>query len=381
LKAKGDLRSEGDLKRVLLVSPVGEHGGAEQVFLTLAKHLPAYGIEPVLACMRPGPLLERARGQGLAAHAYQEHRYRDLHHIVLGTIWLRKLIRRERIDLVHSNLTAHLYGGAAARLSHTPELWHIHDYPYELDSINRLALRLPTDFALFTTKRVKSGFPALHAGPHGVVHPVCTDPERLMSYPAQPEIAARYGLPSGPLLLTVARLQEHKGHRYLLEAVPAVLCRYPNAAFAIVGKASGPDQERYLAELQARCTQLGIADSVRFLGYVPDADLIALYRKATALVHPALSEGFGLTLLDAMTLGAPVIAAAADGPKELIEPEHNGLLVPPGDSDALAAAILRVLSVPELAAAWGREGKSYASALSATHMARQTAEIYRTVIH
>jgi glycosyltransferase involved in cell wall biosynthesis len=259
-------------------------------------------------------------------------------------------------------------------------LWHIHDYPYELDSINRLALRIPTAFTLFTTQRVQSGFPQLQVGPHGVVHPICSDPQTLCVLPAQADIRARYGLPAGPLLLTVARLQEHKGHRVLIEAASAVLGEMPDAVFVLVGKASGPEQERYRQELQERATQLGVQQRIRFAGYVPDEDLAALYREAAALVHPALSEGFGLTLLDAMTLGVPVIAAASDGPKELIEPNRNGLLTPPGDSAALAAAILHLLRTPELAAILRAEGQRFASTLSAAEMARQTAEIYRQIV-
>ena len=74
-------------------------------------------------------------------------------------------------------------------------------------------------------------------------------------------------------------------------------------------------QELYASQLKALCARLGVTESVHFLGYVPDDDLIALYGEASVLVHPALSEGFGLALLQAMAAGVPVVAAASDGPR------------------------------------------------------------------
>jgi glycosyltransferase involved in cell wall biosynthesis len=177
----------------------------------------------------------------------------------------------------------------------------------------------------------------------------------------------------------VARLQEHKGHRCLIEAVPRVLRSSPDAAFVVVGKASNTRQELYASQLNALCARLGVTESVHFLGYVPDDDLIALYGEASVLVHPALSEGFGLALLQAMAAGVPVVAAASDGPKELIRPGKNGLLAPPGDRIALAELIVQLLKSPELAAKLSVEAKRFAGSFSSTKMTEDTARIYRDV--
>ena len=369
-------QAQGVLK-ALLVSPVGELAGGEQVLLSLIKHLPAYGVEPILACLRPGPLAARAQELGARVYVFRDHRMRDVHRVLQGIGWLRGLIRRERADIVHSNLTAHLYGSPAARLAHVPELWHIHDYPYLVDGALRVQMRQAGDFTLFTTERVKSGFPRLHTRPHAVIAPVCTEPEVLRAYLPQSGIRARYGLGTGPLFLTVARLQEHKGHHHLIEAIPRVVERHPDAHFALVGKASDTAQKQYQDTLKARCEALGIADRVYFTGYVPDADLVALYREATALVHPAISEGFGLTLLDAMALGAPIIAARADGPAALLRHEETGLLVPVADPPALAQTLLRLLDDDLLAQTLRMRGLEEAERCNAAQMAAQTAQVYR----
>ncbi|HZO89117.1 MAG TPA: glycosyltransferase family 4 protein [Chthonomonadaceae bacterium] len=366
--------------RVLLTSPVGQHGGAEQVFLSLAKYLPQWNVTPVFACLRPGPLADAARGQGTQTCAFRAHRYRNALAVLRGARWLARTTREAQIDLIHCNHAAHLYGSLAARWANVPEVWHIYDYPYRRDMVDHLAERLPTSYIVFTLSRVESGYPRLHRYPRSVIPPACVEPDRLRAFPPQPNIRACYGLPDGPLFVTVARLQPHKGHRFLIEAVPAILQAYPQAVFAIVGKASGPQQESYRQELLAQCARLGVTDRVRFVGFVPDADLVALYRDAAAVIHPATSEGFGpLTLLEALALGTPVIAARADGPRELIAEGKTGLLVPTGDSAALAQAAIRLLGSPSLAETLRREGGRYSECFRVERMVEQTVEVYRQV--
>lgn len=363
--------------RVLLVSPVGQHGGAEQVFLLLAKHLPDLNVEPYLACLRPGPLTDIAARQGLRSFTFREHRYRQIPTVIQGAKWLARLAKELKVDVLHSNHAGHIYGGLASRFTGIPEIWHLHDYPNERTAIDTIGHRLPIHQMIFTTKRAASGYPGLKRYRTAIIAPAALEPERLRSFPPVPDIRARQNLPDGPLFVTVARLQEYKGHKYLLYAIPEVLKRCPEAVFAIVGEARGAEQEAYLEGLKADCERLGIAERVKFLGYVSEADLIALYREATALVHPALFEGFGLVLVEAMAVGAPVIAAASDGPRGFIVEGENGLLVPIRDGAALAKAIIRVLENPRLADTLRRGGLHFVDSVNVEQMARQTAEVYR----
>lgn len=365
---------------VLLVSPVGEIGGAEQVFLSLAKHLPARGIEPVLACLRPGPLVEKARQQGTTVFSFEEHRLRQWPTVLRGIKWLRDLSLKTKTDILHANHAAHLYSGPVSKTTNIPELWHIHDYPYRLDIVDRLSLRSPSPYVLFTTNRVATGYASLLKATTFIVAPTCIDPTHLVSHPAQTDIRTRYGLAEGPLFLTVARLQEHKGLHYLIEAVPEVLTSYPNARFAIVGKASGSEQEAYRQRLLDQCNKMNVSENVAFLGYVPDEDVVALFREAFALVHPAISEGYGLTLLEAMILGVPVIAAAADGPQEIIEHAKNGLLVPVADPVRISAAIKDLLKQPEVAKTLTQGGHEFVKKIGVNVMVDKTAAIYRQIV-
>lgn len=366
--------------RVLLVSPVGEIGGGEKVFLSLIESLSKLQVEPILACMRPGPLSEVARKLGIKVFEFKNHRYRQFSFVWGGIQWLAQVIRETEAQLVHANHASHIYSSLATRFTNIPEVWHLHDYPYHWDWVDRLSIRLPTDYIIFTTNKVKSGYPHLHSRSHSVIPPTCIDPTSLRAFVPQGDIRDRYNLSAGPLLLTVARLQEHKGHRYLLDAISTVVKSYPHVTFAIVGKPSGDEQEHYMQALLVQAKRLGIQAQVKFLGYVSESDLVSLYHEASALVHPAITEGFGLVLLEAMLLGTPVIAAAADGPSELIKDGQTGLIVPTGDSDSLAKAIIRLLNTPDLAKTLSDQGMATAEQFSVEKMVAATVNVYRSLV-
>lgn len=373
-------KHESSRTRVLLVAPIGDIGGAEQVFLRLAGHLPKFGVEPVVACMRPGPLAEAARALGVAAFAYRPHRYRQIGLVAKGAGWLVQLARSTNVDLLHASHTAHLYAGPACRWLGIPEVWHLHDYPHRRTNLERLLLMCRPSHTIFTTNKVRSGYPKLATAPHSVIPPTSVDAEMLAGPQSDVEVRGALGLPAGPLFLTVARLQTHKGHPYLIDAAKRVLAVHPQAQFVIVGKAADDAQAAYRDSLVRQASSLGIEKHVHFPGYVGNAELAVLYRCATALVHPAITEGYGLTLLEAMAGGLPVIAAAADGPAEIIADGRNGLLVPTADAEALAAAIMRLLNDPPLARRLADEGRRYASSNRVEHMVDRVAEVYRQVM-
>lgn len=368
-------------KRVLLVSPVGEVGGAEHVFLALARHLRSRGFAPFLACMRPGPLEVVAAEQGLEARSFKEHRYRNLLTVRDGISWLVGLARDWKIDLIHSNHTSHLYGSPAAARVGCPEIWHLHDYPHKLDWVQRWCLWCKSDHVIFTTQKVKSGFGGLAKGPNSVIYPNILEPDLLLARRSnEPDLREKYKLGSAPFVLTVARMQAHKGHRDLIAALPQVLKGNPELIFAFVGKAGSPEQEVYLRGLKEQSAALGVSNHVRFLGYVPDNDLADLYRQAAMLVHPARTEGYGLILLEAMIMGLPVIATAAEGPSEIIQNESNGLLVPVGRPEAIAATIVRLMQNAVLRNQLAENANVYVRKLSCHEMVNQTSAVYEQVL-
>ena len=175
-------------------------------------------------------------------------------------------------------------------------------------------------------------------------------------------------------LLSVGRLEPQKGFDVLLRAMAIVRGRVPEARLSIAGEGG----ER--AALEDLIDTLGLEENVTLLGRREDVP--ELMREATALVHPARWEGFGLVLLEAMREGLPVIATRVGAIPEVVEDGVTGRLVPPDDPGALAAVIVELLQDPAACAAAGEAGFARLTVrFSPDRMARETAEIYRASVH
>jgi len=140
-----------------------------------------------------------------------------------------------------------------------------------------------------------------------------------------------------PTLLTVGRLVDVKGHRFLIEAVAALVSAYPELALRIAGE--GPERRA----LQARAAELDIADHVEFLGNLTPDRLSEEYHRADLFVLPSVREGFGVVVVEALASGTPVVATRSGGPESILCAQC-GELVAPGDAGELASGISRALS-------------------------------------
>ena len=205
-------------------------------------------------------------------------------------------------------------------------------------------------------------------------------PERLAVVPEGLRWADWQGPPTGeerpeggsraPVVLSVARQYRRKDTATLLAALPAVLRRHPAARLRIVG--GGPE----LPALRARARALGLGESVRFLGEVQgDRAVRREYRLADVFCLPSLQEGFGIAFLEAMAAGLPVVGAACGAVPEVVPNGEAGLLVPPRDPEALAAALIRLLGDAELRRRLGRAGRRRAQGYDWSAVAGRFLEI------
>src|SRR4051794_34739374 len=177
------------------------------------------------------------------------------------------------------------------------------------------------------------------------------------------------GSDARPLVLTPARLDAQKGHRVLFEAIAQI----PEATFLLAGE--GPERK----PLEALAAELGIAGQVRFLGRREDVPQLLAACDVFAL--PSLYEGSSLAVLEAMAAGIPVVSSAIGGTDEVIEGGRSGLLVPPGDSDALAAALRRVLGDPGLRTSLAaRARERVEDGLTREQMAARVSGVYRELL-
>ncbi len=152
-------------------------------------------------------------------------------------------------------------------------------------------------------------------------------------------------------ILCLGRLVERKGQAVLLRAVAALDGRGVPVRLTLAG--DGPDRPA----LEQLAGELGIAGSVTFTGVVSQAEAIELYRRAGIFCLASFSEGLPAVLMEAMASQVPVISTRIDGIPELVADGENGLLVDPGDSEALGVALERLLTDPDLRARLGQEGR------------------------
>lgn len=154
----------------------------------------------------------------------------------------------------------------------------------------------------------------------------------------------------GPVLLSLGRLGKGKGTYDILAAIPAILERHPGAEFRFGGDGEVEEVRRIAAAAPW-------GDRVRLLGWVSGAAKEAQLRQADVFLLPSYAEGLPMALLEAMGHGIPVVTTPVGGIPQAVSGGNNGVLVPPGDVEALTAAILGLLDDPRWAAAMGLEGR------------------------
>ena len=303
-------------------------------------------------------------------------------------------VRRRAIELVRDHRLDAVWYGAAAPLSLlTPALraegvvrtvasTHGHEVGWSMVPGARGALRrigqcndVITFVSQFARRRISAALgpnAALEYLPPGVrVDTFRPDPD------ARRMIRARHGVGQGaPLLLSVSRLVARKGQDSLIRAVPAIADRVPNLRVLIVGE--GPDAPR----LRGLVSSLGVADQVVFAGHVDWSDLPAHYAAGDVFAMPCRTrgsgldvEGLGIVFLEASASGLPVIAGRSGGAPETVQPGRTGVVVDGRDVEAVAMAATDLLTHPDRATEWGRNGRDWVSSAwnwerSATRLAQ-----------
>ncbi len=339
----------------------GGNGSRPLRVLQLISSLPVGGAEDLVAAMvkglNPGRFQVQAAtlgplgavGQELARAGYPVGALNmDLKHTPMVKIVarLRRLIREIKPDILHTHLYhPNLYGRLAALgLGLRGVVASVHN-SYTRVKVHRglwnFLLSAATDKVLVSSPRVWQDVrtwdrvPArkLEIFPYGVR----VDELDISLDPA--DIRAELGV-SGFILGLVGRLEEQKGQRHLLAALPELARQIPDLAVLLVGEG------RERQPLEGLAEERGVSHLVRFLG--TRRDLPRIFRALEVFVHPSLWEGLPLTLLMAMGARLPVVGTRVSGITEVIADRENGLLVPPGDSQALAAAILELYRRPEL---------------------------------
>jgi mannosyltransferase len=170
---------------------------------------------------------------------------------------------------------------------------------------------------------------------------------------------AATGLPGKYGIGCFGRLREQKGTDVFVDAMCRLLPRYPDFTAVIIGAVT-PDQQIFVRGLRARVEAAGLTERVRFFGELPIAEVPLWYQRITIYAFTSRNEGFGLTLLEAMAAGNALVAARAGAASQVVIDGHTGILVPPGDVEALVAALERLMRDPAQAEAFGRRARDRA---------------------
>lgn len=191
----------------------------------------------------------------------------------------------------------------------------------------------------------------------------------------QAAIRAKYRLPGDiPLILTVGTTQPRKNHLRLVRALPAL-----NQQDAVLVIAGG--RGWYYNDVFQEVERLGLRDRVVFTSYVDEADLPALYRAADVFAYPAIYEGFGLPVLEAMACGTPVLASETSSLPEVVgEDGLCGILVNPHHVDAIADGLNRMLDDPGRRAELSRNGIARAGEFTWARAADAVWDVYQTLL-
>jgi phosphatidyl-myo-inositol alpha-mannosyltransferase len=180
----------------------------------------------------------------------------------------------------------------------------------------------------------------------------------------------------GPTVLFVGRLEPRKGLAYLVRAFLRLKPAFPRLRLLVVGRDDRRQQDKAMAMVPPR-----LRPDLVFVGAVPQADLPSWYASADVFCAPSLGgESFGIVLAEAMAVGLPVVCSDIGGYRDVVHDGTDGLLVPPRDPEALAAALGGLLDNPARLAAMGEAAATAARRYAWETVAGEVAEVYRTAL-
>jgi mannosyltransferase len=210
--------------------------------------------------------------------------------------------------------------------------------------------------------------------PHGV------DTKRYAP-PADRAVAfAEAGVPGRYAIGCFGRIRAQKGSDVFVDAMCRLLPRFPDFTAVMVG-AITPEQSGFANDLNKRIEAAGLRPRFLIMGELPIDDVQRWYRRLTIYAFTSRNEGFGLTLIEAMAVGAAVVASRAGAAELVVEDGVTGVLTPPGDVDALVAALEPLMRDPGLAAEMGARGRARVlEKFSIDAEAKRIADVYRALV-
>lgn len=339
------------MKILCLIDRLCTPGGAERQLVTLARAFAARGHECTIASLFPGSdLAGNLPDWGIE---FKEVGVRSRRDPVAAGMKVARLIRRGKYDVVQAHLlSSAIASGLSRTLAEGPgRVVVLHDLDFKSDPPRSLRKKAFVSLHLFCLRRFIDGIVAVsdsiarHYQNEMGIKSISVIPNSIeLGSPVETFLAGREKLrkdlalddDSGTLVCS-ARMVEQKGHLVLLRALEILSYKGLRPRLILIG--SGPLE----SDIRKAVKDAGLEDQVIMTGNMPYEEALKHMAAADLYVSPSLQEGFGLALAEAMALGVPPVATAVDGVLRVVEDGVSGVLMPPGDPEALASTVERVL--------------------------------------
>lgn len=365
--------------RVLLLITELNVGGAERIVEQLATRLSRDRYALQVACLYdPHPVGVDIRAAGISVVDLEMRNKADLR----APLRLLRLLRHQEIQILHAHLFhANLLGATVGKLAGVPAIiatrHNVNIGGSHREQVYRWSSRLcdavvaiSAEVQRVQLQRSRTPSSRVTLIPNGVQVDTFVDADQR----AVDALADEWHIaPHTPVIGTLARLHEQKGHVYLLDAVARLRRELPTIKVLVVGDGA------LRRPLEAQSQDLGLSDAVIFTGTRREVpEILALL---DVFVLPSLWEGLPIALLEAMAAGLPVVATPVGGVPEVVVDGATGLLVPPRDPEALANAILALLRQPDLRCRMGSAGQARVrERFSIERMIRDTDALYQRLL-
>lgn len=348
---------------MLMIDLLGAMGGAERSLYLLAKGLKVRGHRVIVCCLKGGELSGKMRKDGFLVEDLNVRRIYDFNGLK-ALFRAVKIARKERVSAVVSyHESSDFIGIWLALLTGIPIVSSRRDTGFNLKSrhiwlyrvINRFFDHIATVSVAVKEAIVKAQWsrPSDIMVIHNGVNSFTNEDEHQGSIERLNGIELNDGCLK---ICSLANIRPIKGQKYLIDAAGLVVRRHPKVRFFLVGSTFSDDS--YSAEIEEQVRALGLEKVINFTGEFPRSEVPTMLAAMDISVSSSLTEGMSNALLESMAVGKPVVATAVGGNPELVEDGKTGYLVPLGDSQSMAEALLKLLTNPELRHNMGLHARS-----------------------
>ena len=341
------------LKTILYLSYLGGMGGGESSLLSYIVALDRAQFSPHVICATPGAFADELRAQHVPVAIMPfalPYFKRGILPVLSPAFFLqlRAYARTHNIALMQCNdLETAYYAGPVAKILRVPLVWTCHAWwqaerGWKMSFVEKFVTHILTP-----TRYIQNCLTDANARLREriTVMPLGVDTKQFAPAPRDNAVRAEFGIaPDAPLVLMLARFQSVKGHATLLDAAPLILDAFPRARFLLVGDTAFDTRD---ANATRDLIHARVANDQRlrrafvFAGF--RRDIVRVLNASDVLVCPSDFETYGVANVEAMACGVPVVSTNVGGPSETIADGETGFLVPPRDSNALAARVKQLL--------------------------------------